>query len=186
MALLSPSTSTERESPRGAAEERLREMVSSYLPNVWRFVRRLGVAEHEVDDVVQDVILVVARKLDKVQVGSERSFMMSTAFRVASDLRKARTRRGEVDVDDATDLADPKPGPDALTDQHRARELLDRVLDELPIDLRAVFVLYELDGFTTAEIAESLEIAPGTAASRLRRARETFEARIARIPRGAA
>lgn len=166
-----------------SAELRLRAMVQAHMPNVWRFVRRLGLPEHDVDDAVQEVIFIAAKKLDAIQEGSERAFMMSTAYRVASDMRRARSRRVEVDVDDAIDLTDPKPGPDALTEQHRARQLLDDVLSEMPLELRAVFVLYELDGFTMAEIAESLEIAPGTAASRLRRARELFETRIARLER---
>jgi len=158
-------------------------MVAAYLPNVWRFVRRLGVQEHDVDDVVQEVIVIVAKKLALIAEGSERAFMMSTAYRVASDHRRARKRRPEVDLDDARELSDPNPGPDALTEQHQARRMLDSVLDDLPLEQRAVFVLYELEGATMAEIAETLELAPGTVASRLRRARELFEARVSRLER---
>ena len=50
-----------------------------------------------------------------------------------------------------------------------------QVLEQLSLELRAVFVLYELEEFTMAEISEALEIPPGTVASRLRRGRETFE-----------
>ena len=50
------------------------------------------------------------------------------------------------------------------------------MLAELPLELRAVFVLYELEQMTMAEIAESLALPPGTVASRLRRARSSFEA----------
>lgn len=157
--------------------------MKAHLPNVWRFVRRLGVQEHDVDDVVQEVIVVVAKKLDVIAEGSERAFMMSTAYRVASDHRRARKRHAEVDLDDARELADPRPGPDALTEQHRARQLLDDVLEVLPLEQRAVFVLYELEGATMAEIAETLELAPGTVASRLRRAREIFEAHVSRLER---
>jgi RNA polymerase sigma-70 factor (ECF subfamily) len=85
--------------------------------------------------------------------------------------------------DEAEALPDPTPGADELMERRKAREMLDRVLDSLEIELRAVFVLYELDGFTMAEIADALELAPGTVASRLRRAREQFEARIARLER---
>ena len=158
-------------------------MVSAHLPNVWRFVRRLGIAEHDVDDVVQEMIVVVARKLAAIQTGSERAFMMSTAYRIASDHRRAKQRRVEVDLDAAQNLFDPSPGPDRLTEQHSARQVLDEVLEALPLELRAVFVLYELDGLTMAEIAESLELQPGTVASRLRRARELFEERVARLER---
>jgi RNA polymerase sigma-70 factor (ECF subfamily) len=44
-----------------------------------------------------------------------------------------------------------------------------------------VFVLFELEGMTMAEIATSLDVPPGTVASRLRRARELFAAAVSRI-----
>lgn len=166
-----------------ANEARLRQMVDDNLASVWRFVRRLGVAEADVDDAVQEVILVAARRLDEIEAGSERAFMMATAYRVASDMRRARARRGEVDAAEADALADPTPGADVLLERRNARVLLDQVLDSLQLELRAVFVLYELDGMTMAEIAGALELAPGTVASRLRRAREQFEARVTRLER---
>jgi RNA polymerase sigma-70 factor (ECF subfamily) len=54
------------------------------------------------------------------------------------------------------------------------------ILDELSLDLRAVFVLHELEEQTIADIATILGIPPGTAASRLRRARTLFYERVAR------
>ena len=54
----------------------------------------------------------------------------------------------------------------------------------MPDDLRVVFVLYELEEMSTPEIAALLEIPPGTAASRLRRAREAFDRLVARIQTG--
>ena len=158
-------------------------MVTDNLRSVWRFARRLGVPEADVDDAVQEVILVAARRLDQIEPGRERAFMMATAYRVASDMRRARARRGEVAGEEADGVPDSTPSPEALLEQRKARALLDDVLDELPLELRAVFVLYELDGLTMAEIAVTLELAPGTVASRLRRARETFESHVARFER---
>ncbi len=162
-------------------EVRLRELVECHFASVWRFVRRLGVSHGDVDDAMQEVILVIARRLDDIVPGRERAFMMSTAYRVASDMRRARLRRAETDAEDTEAFADPAPGAHDLLEQRQARQLLDQVLDSLELELRAVFVLYELDGLTMAEIAEALELAPGTVASRLRRARQQFEARVARL-----
>ena len=66
------------------------------------------------------------------------------------------------------------PSSEELLDERRAHELLRRVLDALPVDLRIVFVLYELEELTTGEIASMIGVPLGTAASRLRRAREAF------------
>lgn len=58
--------------------------------------------------------------------------------------------------------------------------MLDAVLATLTDERREVFVLYELEGLTGAEIAEHLGVPAGTVASRLRRARADFEAAVAR------
>jgi len=59
--------------------------------------------------------------------------------------------------------------------------LLDQILSEMDPDLIATFVLFELEGMSTAEIADALEVPPGTVASRLRRGRQAFRARASRL-----
>ena len=59
--------------------------------------------------------------------------------------------------------------------------MLDRILADLPEEQRAVFVIFELEGLTTAEISELVGVPRGTVASRLRRAREEFQAASSRI-----
>lgn len=161
-------------------EARLGRIVNEHFEVLWRFLRRLGIAESDVDDAVQEVVLVLARKLDQVQSGSERSFVLSTAFRVASGFRRSSKRRREVDDSGLAELESPELDPEALAEKQRLRLILQAVLNDLPIELRAVFVLYELEEMTMAEIAATLELPPGTVASRLRRSRETFEQLAAR------
>jgi len=55
------------------------------------------------------------------------------------------------------------------------------VLAQMPLELRTVFVLFELEEMTTPEIAELVGVPVGTAASRLRRAREEFQRLVARV-----
>jgi RNA polymerase sigma-70 factor (ECF subfamily) len=83
-------------------------------------------------------------------------------------------------MDDSFDPIDDKPRPDELSDQTRARAVLDRVLVRMPEDMRVVFVLCEIEQMTAPEIARLLDLPVGTVASRLRRGRELFEARAAR------
>ncbi len=166
---------------RSAQDARLRAIVGAQFDFVWRSLRRLGVPETDVDDCAQQVLWVAARKLDAIQEGSERAFLFSTAMRVASDARRSRTRRREVNEDDTAEAADPGPGPEEAADRQRARALLDQVLDAMPMELRAPFVLFELEEVPTAEIAVLLELPAGTVASRLRRAREEFQSIVARL-----
>jgi RNA polymerase sigma-70 factor (ECF subfamily) len=164
-----------------AREVRVRRMVTRHFEALWRFVRRLGVDARDLDDAMQEVVEIAANRLDEIAETSERSFLFSTAFRVASEHRRRRVGRKEVGDDELEHEEDPCPEPDALTDQVRARGLLDQILAAMPTDLRAVLTLYEIEELSVPEIAELLGLPQGTVASRLRRAREQFEARVDRL-----
>jgi RNA polymerase sigma-70 factor (ECF subfamily) len=162
---------------------RLEAMFRADFDLVWRYLRRLGVDAAEVDDRAQEVFVVAARRVGDIEPGRERSFLLATALRVASEARRERhrqhTRSGSGDALTALPSALPSPEDAAARDQLRA--LLDRVLDAMPTDIRAVFVLFELEGMATREIAESLGLPMGTVASRLRRGREIYERATARL-----
>lgn len=166
------------------AETRLRRMFDDYFDFTWRSLRRIGLREDDADDAAQRVFLIASQKLDAIRAGSERSFLLGTAVRVASDVRRSAPYRRE------TPQADPAAGlaggarPDELLDQRRARAMLDDALEGLDDDLRTVFVLFELEELTSAEIAALLELPQGTVASRLRRARAAFQDEVARLQRG--
>jgi RNA polymerase sigma-70 factor (ECF subfamily) len=164
------------------AESRLRRMVDEYFDFVWRSLRRLGVSTASVDDAAQRVFLVVAQRIDQIEVARERAFLFGVAVRVASDWRRGQVRRREVQGDDEFEaLAHPQPGPEELLDQKRARETLDALLDELPLELRTVIVLIEGEGLRAGEAADILGLAEGTVSSRLRRARAALAEGVHRL-----
>jgi RNA polymerase sigma-70 factor, ECF subfamily len=165
----------------GALEGRLVALVTQHSDFVWRSLVRLGVPRADAEDAVQQVFLVVARKLDQIELGRERAFLFGTALRIAARARRTKERRREVLEKDPIEQIDPTPGPDVLLDRAHARAVLDRILDAMPLDLRAVFVLFELEQASTAEIATLLDLPAGTVASRLRRAREHVQAAVKRI-----
>ncbi|HEX6764830.1 MAG TPA: sigma-70 family RNA polymerase sigma factor, partial [Polyangiaceae bacterium] len=127
------------------------------------------------------VFLVAARRFGDIRPGRERSFLYSTALHVASKARRSVDRRREELTADLEPELDPVPSMEDLVDRRRARELLDSILDSLPLDLRAVLVLHEIDELSAAEIAEVIGVPAGTAASRLRRARELFAEHVRRL-----
>src|SRR5512138_2635963 len=152
---------------------RVAELVRKHYDFVWRSLRRLGVRDGDADDAAQHVFLIAARKLEAIRPGCEGSFLYQTALRIASDYRRSKKRRTETDFLDQIDGPDPSdtcPAVDELMDMRRARAKLDSILDSMPMDLRAVFVLHELEQTTMADIAVLLEVPAGTVASRLRRA----------------
>lgn len=157
-------------------------MVNAHFDFIWRALGGLGVPAHSVDDAAQTVFWTASRRLGTIAPGSERSFLFSTAVGVAANRRRSAARSREVpDADALEQRIDDAPDPEQLSSMKQARELLDQVLDALPMELRTVFVLFELEGLTTAEIASMLDLAPGTASSRLRRAREAFHAAVRRL-----
>ncbi len=158
-----------------ASPDRLQALLTGHHAFVWRSLRRLGVPDCDVDDASQQVFWVAYRRLAEIAPESERSFLFQTALRVAADWRRAHKRRGEQTGMDLLDVPDGAANPEELMDQRRARALLDRVLGVLPMDLRAVFVLFELEEMTMMEIATLSDLPPGTVASRLRRARRAFQ-----------
>jgi RNA polymerase sigma-70 factor (ECF subfamily) len=168
-------------------DDRVAGLVKAEFAFVWRCLRRLGLRTGEADDGAQQVFLVAARRIDDIEPGRERAFLFSTSMHVAAKARRTEQRRREVTDDELEDRADAAadrdsvPNVEELVDRRRARELLDGILDEMPFDLRVVFVLYEVEELTMAEIATALELPPGTVASRLRRARAEFSERVARI-----
>jgi RNA polymerase sigma-70 factor (ECF subfamily) len=156
---------------------RLGDAFMQHYAGIWRFLRRLGVRSDRVDDAAQHTFLIALEALPRIVPGCERAFLYSTAVRVAHGVR--RRVEHEVATVDVESGSSPLPTADELTDQKRAREMLDRLLDHIELAARAVFVLFEIEGFTLPEIAELLKIPLGTATSRLRRSREQFQELVA-------
>ena len=96
-------------------------------------------------------------------------------------LRREKARPAGTDLDSLPELRDKGLSPEQELEQRQARDLLDAVLLGLPLELRSVFILAELEGVPVKDIAELEEIPLGTASSRLRRAREEFSAAAKRL-----
>jgi RNA polymerase sigma-70 factor (ECF subfamily) len=160
---------------------RLRQLVDAHYDTVWRTVRFLGIQEANAEDVAQQAFAVIARRLGDVPPGAERSFVLATAWRLASEHRRASRRRPPAVGEDVDRLVAEAPSPEQLLDQKRARAMLHDILAAMPENLRIVFVLHEIEELTLPEIAAAIGRPLGTATSRLRRAREEFHAVIKRI-----
>lgn len=149
---------------------------------VWRSLFRLGVPEADLSDASQDVFLVAHRRLPEFEGRSKvTTWLFRICLRVASGRqRKAYTRREVLDSGLVDDHPTPDKDPEASRAHAEGLRLLEVALDALSLEQRTVFVLYELEGFTTTEIAETLEMPIGTVYTRLRLARARFEERLKR------
>ena len=146
-----------------------------HVERVWRIVARLGVPAHSVEDIVQEAFITASRRRADIQAGHEGSFLVGAAIRLSANYRRKAHVRLELGEERAVEReTSPVPDAEQLLIAKRSRELLDRLLRELPEPQRAVFVLYELEGLSVPEIANTLALPLGTVSSRVWRARARF------------
>jgi RNA polymerase sigma-70 factor (ECF subfamily) len=107
-----------------------------------------------------------------------KTWLYGIAFRVASARRRRAAEKREVLGDDAVTLAAGSTDSVNELEQRDLLRTLEQVLEELPLEQRVVFALFEIDGLTGDEIAEALGAPPGTVRSRLRLARQTFASKV--------
>ena len=161
-----------------------RAIFEAEFPYVWTSLRRLGVPPRDLEDVTHDVLFEVYKKLERYDRSRPlRPWLFAFAFRFASDYRRLVRHRVEVMGDEVEAVAPGTPQDEAIVDRE-ARALVARALESVDLARRAVFILHELDERPMSEIAHALEIPLHTAYSRLRVAREEFEAAVRRLQRG--
>jgi RNA polymerase sigma-70 factor (ECF subfamily) len=153
----------------------------AHFEYVWHSLRRLGVRERDLEDVVHDLFVTVHRRLDAYDPARPlRPWLFAFACRAASDYRK-QARHRVVLIDDPEALADPASPVDEQAMAHEDLDRVARALDALEFDRRAIFVLHEIDGVSIPEVARALGLPTNTAYSRLRLARDDFQAAIRRM-----
>lgn len=185
LALQDMSTGTARELQSTHAAVAMSEhdpaaIFREHAPYVWRVLRRLGVAESDVDDVLQDVFIVVHRNVGGFEGRSSlRTWIYSICVRVVADHRKRAHIQREERVSSVPEQAEEAP-QDALLDRLRARAMLDAILEEMDEPKRVAFVLFELEQLPIAEVAQIVGCPLQTAYSRLTAARDEFRCAVER------
>lgn len=157
----------------------------AYFRYVWRCLRSLGVRDSQLEDALQDVFIVVQRRLPEFDGrAAVRTWLYAIALRVARKYRE-RARREPTSLEAARE-ADPELSSthEASGDREQEGErlvLARRALAALDDDKREIFVLARVEQMSAPEIASVLRIPLNTVYSRLRAARLAFEAEIARL-----
>ncbi len=149
------------------------EVYSAHAAFVWRILRTFGVSDAQIEDAVQDVFVVVHRRLPEWE---GRAAITTWLFAIARRVASAHRRRGGADrtellVDEHASGADPFA---AMARAQAAATVLG-ILKSLDDDKRTVFALVELEQLSVPEVARMLDINLNTAYSRLRLARHAFE-----------
>lgn len=166
----------------------VQSVYDSHADFLWRMLGRFGVADADLADEVQEVLIVVHRRISDLSDPNKlRSWLYGICRRVASAYRK-RAHRGREKLVDHSAMIErsTEPAPDDMTMRRQARERLHRVLDEMNPERRAVFVMFELEELSCAEIAEQVGAPVGTVYSRLHAARAEFRTALRKLHRAEA
>jgi RNA polymerase sigma-70 factor (ECF subfamily) len=159
------------------------DVYRSYAPFVWRNARRLGVSFGAVEDVMQEVFLVVHRRLPEFEERtSVRAWLSAILIRVVrAHRRKNRAADTAPPLPDADVLADRRsPGPEEVAGRDEAVRELYAILARMNEERREVLVLSELEELSAPEIAQALQVNVNTVSWRLRKARQEFERMVVR------
>lgn len=163
------------------ADLRVDQVYEAHVGFVWRSARSLGVHDAHIDDVVQEVFVVVQRRLAEFEGRSDiKTWLFGITRRVVrGHIRQMVRSRAQTEA--PADLPDPNAvSAELQLVAHEGAQLLYALLAELPPDLREVFVLSELEEMSGPAIAEALELQLSNAYARVRRARIAFDAALRR------
>lgn len=149
---------------------------------VWLTLQRMGVAPADIEDCLQDVFVVAHQRLGSFD-GSSRmtTWLYGICIRVAAAYRRRAHRRRERTGEEMDEAVDEGESPEMAACRREAQERLQRVFDEMDIEKRALFVMFEIDEVSCEQIAEILGIPVGTVYSRLHAARKEFESALRRL-----
>ncbi len=160
------------------------DVYNTYLNFVWSITRCLGVDNDDVDDVVQEIFVVIYKRLHTVeQPESLRSWVYGIIRRVAGRYHRARRtillNTGNVNVE--PEMLQPEwSTPQGMAEQSEQVRLIWGFLEKLEAPKREVFILTELEEMTAPEIAEAIGVPLNTVYSRLRAARQELEEALQR------
>lgn len=166
------------------------QLVKRYDRNVFRIAQHITQNREDAEDVVQDAFLKAYENLEQFQ-GQSKFYTWLVRIAVNEALMKLRRRRPErmvsLDEDVKTEedsipreVADWSPNPEQLYSQSELRDILSKTIQGLPPSFRTVFVLRDVEGLSTEETAEALDLSIPAVKSRLLRARLQLRERLNR------
>lgn len=162
----------------------LEDVYRTHAGFVWRIVRRFGIPEGSVEDVMHEVFLVVHRRLGEYDGrASMTTWLYSIARGVASNHRRGRAREER-----RIRLVSPEPSgvvdPQRATEEVEAADFVRAFVATLDAEKRQIFELVDLEGLPVPQVAQECGIKLNTAYSRLRAARKAFQVAVDRRQKG--
>ena len=156
-------------------------LVAAYEKNVFNVALQMTGNREDAQDMAQEAFLKAYTSLSSFRGDSKfSSWLYRIVSNVCLDYRRRQSRRpsSSLTVEDdegetlQLDIADESQSPEALLERKLTREAVRRGLQELPAEQRQILLLREIQGLSYDEIAEAMDLEPGTVKSRIFRARK--------------
>lgn len=168
--------------PPAPPDVRFRELFDRDYAYVWHSLRRLGVAERDVDDIANEVFVRVHKSFhDYDPARPSRPWLFAFCARLASDYRRLARHRREAWFEAGDGVHSVSARSEEQVEVGEKRALVLEALEALDDERRQVFVLHEIDELPIPEVARALQIPVPTAYTRLRAARKTFSDAVRRL-----
>jgi RNA polymerase sigma-70 factor (ECF subfamily) len=154
-------------------DQRLRQLAAENTPAVANYLRHrlYPLANADLDDLLEDVLIVIWRRLDDVPPGDELPWMINVARNVLSNAKRSRRRRSKMEA--SLRLLPPHPSAEMWV---LASSTVREAMEQLSDPDRDVLMMHIWDGLDVHGIAVALSISDRAADSRLSRARIRFRA----------
>jgi RNA polymerase sigma-70 factor, ECF subfamily len=161
------------------------ELVMEHADRLFATLRRLGLGDAEAQEVAQETFLRAWRGLARFE---GRSSFFTWLYRIAfNEAQRTLARRPAAasvissELQPVAEVPDGRAGPVALVESQELRAALRVALGELPVDLRAPVVLRDVEGLSTQQAAEVLQLGEAAFKSRLHRGRMALRGLLAPV-----
>ena len=154
---------------------------AAWFPDVLRWIRAFGAPSADHDDILQEVFVVVHRRLPHFDGRNLPGWLYRITAHQVRDHRRLRWFRTVLrrSVPVSARIEAPGPTPLMALETREKRDALERLLVHLSEPLRVTFMLFEVDGYTAEEIAQFQQTPVNTVRARIHRARKKLLASIA-------
>ena len=168
-------------------EAAFREMLELYQNKIYNLLYRMLGSQEEAEDQAQEVFILVFKRVHQFRGDSKFSTWL---YRVAINhcnnrlkiLIRRRKNEAQGIAEESVQFAEsPAKGPDRLLEGVEKQRLVQGAIAQLEDEHRSVLVLRDIEELPYEEIAQILELAPGTVKSRLHRARLALRAKLAKV-----
>jgi RNA polymerase sigma-70 factor, ECF subfamily len=166
-------------------EPTFEELAMPLFDALYNYARWLAHEPAEAEDLVQETFLKGYRGFRSFTPGTNFKAWMfrilrNTFLSSRSGLRAAPSISIDDEPDEAMQIADVSPTPEALLLQRADQRQLQEAIEKLPLPFREVLLLGDVEELSYKEIAETLSIPVGTVTSRLLRARRKVREALTR------